>query len=667
MQRNGFLQQCNAWKEHTQSDSVLSDVMDGRVWKAFRFHNNRPFLAAPNNICFALNIDWFNPYEHTQYSIGAIYLTILNLPRDERYKIENTILVGLIPGPTEPKRINCFLNPLVDELLQLWAGITVSSENNTLTLRAMLLCFISDIPATRKVCGFPGFKARLGCSKCMKEFPCEGFGERTDYSGYDRTTWVMRSMEQHLHSTELVKNAKTPTEKTELQRTLGVGWSSLCRLPYFNIVKCHLVDPMHNLYLGTAKHMVKVWKEKGLIKQEHLHLIQVKIDELQVPYGVGRIPYKVGSNFAGLTADQWMNWTNLYSIHALADILPPKDLECWSFFVQASVLLRQYTISLSDLAKADEKLLEFCRCFEACYGKEYCTPNMHLHAHIKDCILDFGPISAFWAYPFERFNGILESFSKNWIKPEEQITKKFLSFQELMTMKNIPEFSDFASLCTQEDSGGSLLHTNCNPYMLSSYKKNITCEVYYINSECLDLHEPCGKVVEKYFCDNDIENLTQMYSIILPELNISHVPRKHLLFSDLQVLSEHYVSIRSRSQRSPAIMAYWGNPSPHGLPVKFGLVEYYFLHSVALSESNTSTRHLFAKVKWYQDHYRPFHFHSPLRLVCTLFEPDNKYSFIPVSRFLCRCAISPKVTLKFDYGSDTAFVVSPYFICHANL
>lgn len=135
------------------------------------------------------------------------------------------------------------------------------------------------------------------------------------------------------------KNAKTPTEKTELQRTLGVGWSSLCRLPYFNIVKCHLVDPMHNMYLRTAKHMVKVWKEKGLIKQEHLHLIQVKIDELQVPYGVGRIPYKVGSNFAGLTADQWMNWTNLYSIHALADILPPKDLECWSFFVQASVLL----------------------------------------------------------------------------------------------------------------------------------------------------------------------------------------------------------------------------------------------------------------------------------------------------------------------------------------
>lgn len=78
---------------------------------------------------------------------------------------------------------------------------------------------------------------------------------------------------------------------------------------------------MHNLYLGTAKHMVKVWREKGLIKQEHLALILTKIDELNVPFGVGRIPYKVGSNFAGMTADQWMNWTNVYSLYALNQVL----------------------------------------------------------------------------------------------------------------------------------------------------------------------------------------------------------------------------------------------------------------------------------------------------------------------------------------------------------
>ena len=38
------------------------------------FVDNRPFLDAPNNVGLALNIDWFNPFEHTQYSIGAIII-----------------------------------------------------------------------------------------------------------------------------------------------------------------------------------------------------------------------------------------------------------------------------------------------------------------------------------------------------------------------------------------------------------------------------------------------------------------------------------------------------------------------------------------------------------------------------------------------------------------
>ena len=73
----------------------------------------------------------------------------------------------------------------------------------------------------------------------------------------------------------------------------------------FDIIRNHVIDPMHNMYINTAKHMIKVWKESGLLCQEHLPVIQQKLYEMNVPYGVGRIPYKVCSNFSGLTADQW--------------------------------------------------------------------------------------------------------------------------------------------------------------------------------------------------------------------------------------------------------------------------------------------------------------------------------------------------------------------------
>lgn len=80
--RPGILKQCNDWRRFVATDGVLNDVVDGRIWKEFRFVSNRPFLDAPNNLGIPLNIDWFNPYQHAQYSIGAICLTILNLPRE---------------------------------------------------------------------------------------------------------------------------------------------------------------------------------------------------------------------------------------------------------------------------------------------------------------------------------------------------------------------------------------------------------------------------------------------------------------------------------------------------------------------------------------------------------------------------------------------------------
>jgi len=51
-----------------------------------------------------MNVDWFELFERGVYSVGVIYLTILNLPRHEHYRPENIILVGIIPRPTELKK-----------------------------------------------------------------------------------------------------------------------------------------------------------------------------------------------------------------------------------------------------------------------------------------------------------------------------------------------------------------------------------------------------------------------------------------------------------------------------------------------------------------------------------------------------------------------------------
>ena len=50
-----------------------------------------PFLSLPYNFAIALNVDWFQPFKSTSYSCGAMYVSILNLPREERYTVENTV------------------------------------------------------------------------------------------------------------------------------------------------------------------------------------------------------------------------------------------------------------------------------------------------------------------------------------------------------------------------------------------------------------------------------------------------------------------------------------------------------------------------------------------------------------------------------------------------
>ena len=105
-----------------------------------------------------------------QYSVGVLYLVVENLPRSERYKIENIIIVRTIPSPKEPKNINPYLKPMIDELLILWKGCILKSSSvfGMTAIRCALTCVSCDLPATRKVCGFKSFSSLHGCSKCFK-------------------------------------------------------------------------------------------------------------------------------------------------------------------------------------------------------------------------------------------------------------------------------------------------------------------------------------------------------------------------------------------------------------------------------------------------------------------------------------------------------------------
>ena len=265
--RQDFLQKCEAWRSLPYQSGAYRDIYDGRIWKDFQNPDSVPFLSVSNNFAFQINVDWFNPFKHTQHSEGAIYISVLNLPRKERFLQENIILIGIIPGPKEPSlHINSFLRPLVDELKQLWVGVRlVNANQQNIIVRGALLCVGCDIPAARKVGGFVGHRATKGCSKCTLSFPTKNFGDKPDYSNYDRNSWELRTNDEHRAVSVQHLQCNTQTDQRKIEREYGVRYSVLLELPYYDAPRMCVIDPMHNLLLGTAKHTIEVWKQLSIL------------------------------------------------------------------------------------------------------------------------------------------------------------------------------------------------------------------------------------------------------------------------------------------------------------------------------------------------------------------------------------------------------------------
>ena len=240
-----------------------------------------------------------------------------------RNKLENVCLIGILPGPREPQHnVNSFINPLVEDLLQFWNGVqlSVSAINERKIIRCAVICAACDLPAGRKLCGFLGHSARLECSKCKKEFV--GGVSSMDYSGFNRETWECRTGNGRRNDATKLLKCSSKNELQVMESQYGCWYLSFLKLPYFNAPRMLTIDPMHNLFLGIAKHHLhKIFIGRGILGSSEFELIQQRVDGMVVPPEIGSIPTKIRSGFSSFTADQFKNWVVHYSLIALEGLL----------------------------------------------------------------------------------------------------------------------------------------------------------------------------------------------------------------------------------------------------------------------------------------------------------------------------------------------------------
>ena len=649
LQRPGFALKCEMWRGRDIPKGYLADIFDGKIWKDWQYVNEQPYLASPRNFAFMLNVDWFQPFKHSVYSVGALYMVLMNLPRAERFKPENVILVGVIPGPHEPKlNINSYLQPLVAELNKLWTdGISVKAHGSMEleVFHDALLCVGCDVPAARKVCGFMGHASNRGCSKCTKFFP-GSVNTKIDFSGFEPCP--PRTNFQHRQQAEETIRQTSAGDCSDVEQKYGTRFTELMSLPYFDCVRFHIVDPMHNLFTGTAKHVMKnIWldSDKPLLEKKNLLHIQEKLDKLKVPSNVGRMPKKIQNSYGGFTADQWKSFTLLFSIYALWDILPRSDLELWRDFVMACSCLCSPVITETKAMLAHSYLLKFCQDFEALYGKDKVTPNMHLHTHLVDCVLDYGPVYSFWLFSFECYNGILGEFKTNQRSVEIQLMRKFTCNQFIQDVplptvfKNV--FSPILDRLSSNQAGTLLDQSLSEQDNLSSKVIKISllsigpvqkCTEY----ACTDSLFTCGGPCSRGNIDaHALPHLIRCYNTIFDGVDETSVTTHFEKFASCCFNGDLFGSRATRSDRSSFVLARWcklgGLIDTSGSDLRPGVIDYFLKQNIKLENQYVTC--ILAAVRWFQSHPDRHSIGAPVEVWCkNLFELEGEATFIPIQR-----------------------------------
>ena len=255
------------------------------------------------------------------------------------------------------------------------------------------------------------------------------------------------------------------------------------------------------------------------------------MENFRIPGGIGRLPCNL-SNYYGFTANQWKHWITIYSSIILKDVIEEAHYNCWLLFVRACSLLLNSTITTEEIEMADEFLHLFCSRFQSLYGEENCTCNMHLHLHLKDSLLEFGPLHVFWCFSFERYNGILTGYHTNKRNIEEQLMRRFLFDQRVHSMQHGSnnDFLELLPLVDNTQESSTYNWTNYQAFMerpsLSVYPLQELIEQNLLHQA---VTQPIYVATPTKFIDcvldsKEAESLKALYEIFYPTYDVNLFP-----------------------------------------------------------------------------------------------------------------------------------------------
>ena len=173
-------------------DGLVRQPCDSKAWHHFHDHVDPTFGNNAQNTHFALAADGVNPFKQNRSTWSTWPVVLLNY--NLRPWLSTKKFFVLIPGKQSVTSdvFDVYLEPVVEELLELWEGVeaydvTRKIGDRAFRLRAMLLWTIHDFLGYRTVGGF-AHQVFAACPSCGCNLGAEHFVElgKQTYTGTRR-------------------------------------------------------------------------------------------------------------------------------------------------------------------------------------------------------------------------------------------------------------------------------------------------------------------------------------------------------------------------------------------------------------------------------------------------------------------------------------------------
>ena len=435
-------------KRPEPSTTEYRDIWDGRILQAFLMDpadSTKPLLKNKMNLALLLYLDFFNPFQRAVYSCGAIYMSVLNIPKSQRFKAKWSMLIGLIPGPSEPEgHINTYLTPVVNDLIQLYNGIQIRMLSSEIIFsRSLLLPVLADIPASRKLSQYKSHKADLPCDKCMftaiREKGTRGASGKMSF--YTSQKSPVRTDGEVRRAMHMYRKATSKASAQAISQKTGVKYSELSRLPYFNMVDSFVIDPMHSILMGLVSDLGEelITNSSELMTDKERVILANRLNAVRVPYDLGRLPKTMLDKMSarGLKAQQWKNFIITYARVCLWNIIPYRFYDAAKCLAEAVELLLKDPITRSEVDAISCLLKKHHGLYANVFGKFEVSVNYHMALHIPELIQNWGPPTSWWCFPYERHIGLLGDVNTSGKTVEEEIFQNFV-MQHLIDSAELP-------------------------------------------------------------------------------------------------------------------------------------------------------------------------------------------------------------------------------------